>query len=128
MTLRLPGPFQIQAAIAALHSDEGSKDWKQIVLLYDSLIRIDRNPVIRLNRAVAMAEAGFVEPALNELALIQAELEDYQPFHAARADLLTKANQIDAALEAFDTAIKMADNDVDRAFLHNRKTVVLSSK
>ena len=127
MKLRSPGPFQIQAAIAALHSEEGTKDWQQIVLLYDSLIRIDGNPVIRLNRAVALAEAGFVEPALHELALIQPELADYQPFYAARADLLVKANQMEEAIVAFDAAIKMASNDVDRTFLQNRKATIQSS-
>jgi len=128
MAFRVPGPFQIQAAIAALHSHEGRKDWPQIVMLYDSLIRFDRNPVIRLNRAVALAEAGFVDPALEELGLIRVELEDYQPFHAARADLLLKANQMAEAMEAFKTAIKMATNDVDRTFLQNRKDAVLSLK
>ena len=127
MKFRSPGPFQIQAAIAALHSEEGTKDWQQIVLLYDSLIRIDGNPVIRLNRAVALAEAGFIEPALNELALIQPELADYQPFYAAMADLLVKANQIEEANVAFDTAIKMASNDVDRTFLQNRKAAIQAS-
>lgn len=128
MKFRSPGPFQIQAAIAALHSEEGTKDWTQIVLLYDALIRIDANPVIRLNRAVALAEMGSIEMALNELALIQPELSDYQPFHAARADLLVKANQIESALEAYDIAIKMASNDVDRGFLQNRKATIQSSK
>ena len=127
MTLRSPGPFQIQAAIAALHSAEGTKDWTQIVLLYDALSKIDGNPVIRLNRAVALAESGSIDLALHELTLIQPDLSDYQPFYAAKADLLVKANQIESALETFDVAIKMASNDVDRTFLQNRKTAIQAS-
>ena len=128
MQLRLTGPFQIQAAIASLHSDTGAKDWKQIVMLYDALIRTDSNPVIRLNRAVALAEAGFVEPALDELTFLQPELEDYQPFYAAKADLLAKADQTGAACEIYEIAIKMAANDADRAFLTRAKKRITASQ
>ncbi len=124
MARRAPGPYQIQAAIAALHSTAGAKDWRQIVMLYDSLLRFDGNPVIRLNRAVALAELGAGEAALQELALIEPDLAAYQPYHAAAADLLSKAGKRERALAAYDKAIAMAGNKADAAFLMGRKAVV----
>jgi RNA polymerase sigma factor (sigma-70 family) len=121
MTLRAPGPFQIQAAIAALHSQSGPRDWHQIVLLYDSLLRMDFNPVIRLNRAVALAELGHLESALTELSLLASPLAAYQPFHAANADLLSKAGRTSDALVAYDRAIVMAATPSDAAFLKSRR-------
>jgi RNA polymerase sigma factor (sigma-70 family) len=120
MAIRRPGPFQIQAAIAALHSQIGQRDWRQIVLLYDSLLRFDANPVIRLNRAVALAELGALEAALQEVEQLAEALGDYQPFHAAKADLLAKAGKRDAALAAYRQAIAMASNTADARFLAAR--------
>jgi RNA polymerase sigma factor (sigma-70 family) len=127
MAKRMPGPFQIQAAIAALHSQVGPRDWRQIVLLYDSLLRFDANPVIRLNRAVALAEFGAVGPALQEIDLLTETLADYQPFHAARADLLAKAGEREAALAAYQRAISMAANTADATFLAARRDHLVAS-
>jgi RNA polymerase sigma factor (sigma-70 family) len=126
MTKRAPGPFQIQAAIAALHSQIGSRDWRQIVLLYDSLLRFDANPVVRLNRTVALAELGAVATALQEIDLLADALADYQPFHAARADLLSKAGERNAALAAYARAISMASNTADAKFLAVRRDRLLA--
>ncbi len=122
---RSPGPYQIQAAIAALHCQIGEKDWHQIVLLYDSLLRFDANPVIQLNRAVALAECGALSPALAALEELAEPLMDYQPFHAARADLLAKAGQCDCAIAAYDRAISMALTAADALFLTNRRSALL---
>lgn len=87
-----PGPHQIKAAIAACHCEgEGDRsDWAQIALLYDSLMQFESTDVVRLNRAVAHAEAGALDAALAELMRIEPALQGYQPFHAAKAELLAR--------------------------------------
>jgi predicted RNA polymerase sigma factor len=117
MDMRAPGPFQIQAAITALHSQTGPCDWQQIKMLYDSLLRFDSNPVVRLNRAIAVAETGELHSALNEIASLSAHLDRYQPFHAARAELLARDGQIGAAASAYEQAIVMASTEADAVFL-----------
>jgi RNA polymerase sigma factor (sigma-70 family) len=126
MARRAPGAYQIQAAIAALHCQAGAKDWHQIVLLYDSLLRLDANPVIQLNRAVALAEWGALAPALEALASLAPVLADYQPFHAARADLLAKAGDREKAIAAYDQAIAMAMTTADATFLVNKRAALLA--
>ncbi|MGL4634890.1 MAG: RNA polymerase sigma factor [Beijerinckiaceae bacterium] len=126
MTKQAPGPYQIQAAIAALHCQEGKTDWHQIVLLYGSLLRFDANPVIQLNRAVALAEWGALPQALAELDKLAEPLLDYQPFHAARADLLAKAGEKEKAVAAYDQAIAMAMTKADTSFLINKRAVLLA--
>jgi RNA polymerase sigma-70 factor (ECF subfamily) len=118
-----PGPFQIKAAIAALHG-EPTADWPQIALLYARLHDFEPTPVVRLNHAVALAEAGHPALALSRLAALQPELAAYQPFHAARAELLARTGQIDAAREAYDTAIRLAASAADRAFLQARRSAL----
>jgi RNA polymerase sigma factor (sigma-70 family) len=127
MAARSPGPFQVQAAITALHSQSGPKDWHQIVLLYDSLLRFDGNPVIRLNRAVALAELGFPKEALGELIQLEPALHGYQPFHAAYADLLSKSGQKELAVHAYKKAIDMATNSADAAFLTQKRNALSAS-
>ncbi len=87
-----PGPFQIQAAIAAVHADAPTAtatDWSQIVALYDQLSRVRPDAVVALNRAIALAELDGPDAGLRAIAAIEAAAaDDYQPFHAARADLL----------------------------------------
>jgi RNA polymerase sigma factor (sigma-70 family) len=126
MAKRAPGAFQIQAAIAALHCQIGQRDWRQIVLLYDSLLRLDPNPVIRLNRAVALAELGQLEAALQEVGHLEEVLNDYQPFHAAKADLLAQAGRPAPALAAYEQAISMATNAADARFLTARRDQLIS--
>jgi RNA polymerase sigma factor (sigma-70 family) len=121
LVLTKPGPYQVQAAIAALHCQIGSKDWQQIALLYRTLAAMDSNPVIRLNFAVALAEAGGLEAALREIESVRGALDHYQPFHAALADLLRQAGRLGEADEAYQRAIAMAGNEADARFLEKAR-------
>ena len=115
-----PGPYQIQAAIHAVHSDArsaSSTDWGQILQLYDQLFAIAPSPIVALNRAVAVAEVDGVEAAL---ALIdRLDLDTYHLFHAIRADLLRRAGRADEAAAAFASAISRTGNARERDFLIN---------
>jgi RNA polymerase sigma-70 factor (ECF subfamily) len=114
----LPGPYQIQAAINAVHSDAptaADTDWRQIVRLYDQLLELTPNPVVALNRAVAVAE---VEGPGAALALVDAlELDSYYLFHAIRADLLVRLERKAEAAAAYERAIGLTTNAAERAFL-----------
>jgi RNA polymerase sigma-70 factor (ECF subfamily) len=120
-----PGPFQIQAAIAAVHADAptaDTTDWSQIVALYEQLFAIRANPVVALNRAVALSELYGAEVGLEVVASLDtAALEDYQPYHAARADLLSRTGHRDDALAAYDRAIELSANPTERAFLEAQR-------
>jgi RNA polymerase sigma-70 factor, ECF subfamily len=127
-----PGPFQIQAAIAAVHADAATAaatDWSQIVALYDQLHALRPHAVTALNRAVAVGEMRGAAAGLDALeALDTAPLEDYQPFHAARADLLARAGRHEAAVAAYDRAIELTANVTERQFLERqRESCVLAS-
>jgi RNA polymerase sigma-70 factor, ECF subfamily len=117
-----PGPYQIQAAINAVHSDAAAAadtDWRQIVQLYDQLLVLAPTPVAALNRAVAVAEVDGPEAALATLDNLR--LDGYYLFHAIRADLLRRLERdADAAL-AYDAAIALAGNSAERAFLRRRR-------
>jgi RNA polymerase sigma-70 factor (ECF subfamily) len=117
-----PGPFQIQAAIAAVHTDAptaADTDWPQIVALYEQLYTIQPNPVVALNRAVAV---GVLHgPAAGLDALADVHLDDYQPYHAVRADLLTRAERIQEAITAYDRAIELTSNPAERDFLNRQR-------
>lgn len=117
---RAPGPFQIKAAIAALHAADSAPDWPQIAALYGRLHDFEPTPVVALNHAVALAEAGQVAKALAQVQALEPELSAYQPFHAALADLLSRAGQAAAARSAYARAIAMATSPADRAFLQAR--------
>ena len=93
MARSTPGPYQIKAAIAACHVQGDAPDWPQIALLYASLLRMEPTPVVQLNRAVALAEAGQLDAALSILSALAGPLTDYQPFHAARAEYLARSGQ-----------------------------------
>lgn len=120
-----PGPFQIQAAIAAVHADAASAeatDWSQIVALYDQLLAVRPDPVVALNRAIAMAELHGPAVGLELVEALDAEaLADYQPFHAARADLLSRTGRRHDALAAYDRAIELTGNPAERAFLEAQR-------
>jgi RNA polymerase sigma-70 factor (ECF subfamily) len=120
-----PGPFQIQAAIAAVHADAATAeatDWAQIVALYDQLYALRPNQVIALNRAVALGELRGAAAGLDAIdALDVTLLEDYQPYHAARADLLARAGRRDAAVAAYDRAIELTANPIERRFLERQR-------
>jgi RNA polymerase sigma-70 factor (ECF subfamily) len=116
-----PGPYQIQAAIQAVHSDAATAqatDWRQIVMLYDQLLRITPGPVVALNRAVAVAEVDGPELAL---ALVdRIALEDFYLFHAIRADLLRRLGRGAEAARAYQAAIARTGNAAQRDFLEGR--------
>jgi len=113
------GPFQIKAAIAACQMVRPGPDWPQIALLYDRLLRFEPTPVVRLNRAVALMECGDMARAGGELTALAAELAQYQPFHAARAEWLARSGRRDEALAAFAQALTGA-GPADSAFLRAR--------
>ncbi len=120
-----PGPFQIQAAIAAVHADAttaSATDWSQIVALYDQLSAQRPNSVVAINRAVAIGELYGPHAALEAVAAIDpTQVDEYQPYHAARAGLLADAGRSDEALAAFDRAIELTSNGAERAFLERRR-------
>jgi len=120
-----PGPYQIQAAIAAVHSDArtaAATDWRQILALYDQLMAVAPTPVVALNRCVAVAEVHGPSAALDLIGGLG--LENYHLFHAARADLLRRLGRPDEAVAAYDAAITLAANDAERAFLVERRRQV----
>jgi RNA polymerase sigma-70 factor (ECF subfamily) len=123
-----PGPFQVQAAIAAVHADAPTAeatDWSQITALYDQLYSLRPHPVVALNRSVAVAELHGPAKGLAALAAIDAgTLDTYQPYHAARADLLARAGRRDEALGAYDRAIELTTNAVERAFLVRQRSAL----
>jgi RNA polymerase sigma-70 factor (ECF subfamily) len=118
LSLRLSGPYQVQAAIASLHADDET-DWAQIALLYSRLLDFTPSPVVELNRAVAVAFAhGFSEG----LALVESidGLEGYYLFHSTRADLLRRLGRGSDAASAYERAIELAPSEVERSFLRGR--------
>jgi RNA polymerase sigma-70 factor (ECF subfamily) len=123
-----PGPFQIQAAIAAVHADApsaGTTDWSQIIALYDQLYALRPHAVTALNRSVAVAELHGPDEGLAALARIDtATLDNYQPYHAARADLLARTGHRDEALAAYDRAIELTANAVERDFLMGQRAAL----
>jgi RNA polymerase sigma-70 factor (ECF subfamily) len=123
-----PGPFQVQAAIAAVHADAATAeatDWAQIVALYDLLYELRPNAVVALNRAVAIAELDGPGAGLAAVDAIDASLlDDYQPYHATRADLLARAGHRDAARAAYDRAIGLSTNVAEQRFLEAQRTAV----
>ena len=120
---RDPGPYQLQAAIAALHSvaksGEGT-DWLQIVALYEELAQLNRSPVIRLNQAVAIAMAQGFDAGLNAIGGVADQLDHYYLMHAARADLLRRLSRWDEARSAYTRAIELATNAVEIKYLESR--------
>jgi RNA polymerase sigma-70 factor, ECF subfamily len=111
------GPYVLQAALAALHTDE-HQDWPQIAALYGELASLTGSPVVELNRAVAIAEAGEVEAAL---ALVERlELDRYHYLHATRAELLRRLDRNDEARAAYDRALELVHSDAERRFLERR--------
>jgi RNA polymerase sigma-70 factor (ECF subfamily) len=114
-----PGPYQLQAAINAVHSDPPT-DWEQIVRLYDQLLGITSSPVVALNRAVAVAEIDGAEEALATVDRL--DLGGYYLFHAIRADLLRRLGRDQEAVAAYDAALALAGNAAEREFLTARRS------
>jgi RNA polymerase sigma-70 factor, ECF subfamily len=117
-----PGRYQILAAINAVHTDAGDTrgtDWSQVVALYDQLVRVDPSPIVRLNRAIAVAELDGPQVALAEVDGLP--LERYHAFHATRADLLRRLGRTEESRAAYDRAIGLADNTAETAYLTRRR-------
>lgn len=123
LTLREPGPYQVQAAISALHAQAKTADetdWFQIAELYGALAKHNPSVVVQVNRAVALAMAWGPEAGLERLEELQAQAEDYYPYHAARGDLLRRMNQRPAAADAYARALELCGNSAERAYLTRR--------
>ncbi|WP_405069408.1 RNA polymerase sigma factor [Kribbella sp. NBC_01510] len=116
-----PGPYQLQAAINAVHSDAATAadtDWRQILQLYDHLLTLDPTPVVALNRAVAVAEVHGPAAALT--AVDDLDLGSYYLFHAIRADLLTQLNRPAEARTSYAAALELTTNQAEQNFLRSR--------
>ncbi|HVX43092.1 MAG TPA: DUF6596 domain-containing protein [Mycobacteriales bacterium] len=119
-----PGRYQILAAINAVHTsapDARDTDWSQVVALYDQLARLDRSPIVALNRAIAVAELDGPVVALAAVEALGGELDGYHAFHATRADLLRRLGRSQEARAAYDRAIGLAGNTAEVAALTRRR-------
>ena len=125
LRMKKAGPYQIQAAISALHAQAARSedtDWTQIAALYGVLLKMTPSPVIELNRAVAiaMADGPLRGLALLDQPALGKTLRDYHLFHAARADLLRRAGRLDEARNAYTLALTLCQNERERTFLQHR--------
>ncbi len=123
------GPYQVQAAIAAVHAEADRPertDWPQIAALYAELARLTPSPVVELNRAVAVAMAEGLAAGLKLVERLGRDgaLDDYLPFHAARADLLRRLDRLDEARGAYGRALELASNAAQRGFFERRITEI----
>jgi RNA polymerase sigma-70 factor (ECF subfamily) len=127
-----PGPFQIQASIAAVHDDAATAeatDWAQIVALYDILHAQRPNAVVAMNRAIAISELRGPVEGLAAFGRIDADvLSGYQPYHATRADLLVRIGLLDDAIDAYDRAIELSTNQAERRFLEDRRADAITAR
>ncbi len=123
LALRDPGPYQVQAAISALHAQAPTAeatDWRQIAMLYETLARVKPSMVVEVNRAVAIGMAEGPEVGLKMLLQLEDQAENFYPYHAARADLLRRTDQREAAAEAYKRALDLCGNSAERAYLQRR--------
>jgi RNA polymerase sigma-70 factor (ECF subfamily) len=128
-TGRPPGRYQILAAINAVHTDARDPrdtDWSQVVALYDQLLRLDPSPIVRLNRAIAIAELDGPEVALAEVGSLP--LDGYHAWHATRADLLRRLGRTGQARTAYDRAIALSGNTAESAYLRRRRDQLPTSQ
>jgi RNA polymerase sigma-70 factor, ECF subfamily len=116
-SLGRPGPYQLQAAIAAAHVE--ARPWSEIAALYDRLVELDPSPVVRLNRAVAVALSGRIDEGLALVDDLEG-LGDYHLLHAARADLLRRLDRREEAIAAYRQALELTANDAERRYLEGR--------
>jgi RNA polymerase sigma-70 factor, ECF subfamily len=117
VSLRRPGPYQLQAAIAAAHAE--GRPWAEIVALYDRLSELDPSPIVRLNRAVAVALAGEVDEGLSLMDELEG-LEGYHLLHAARADLLRRLDRREEAAVSYRRALELTANEPETRYLERR--------
>jgi RNA polymerase sigma-70 factor (ECF subfamily) len=132
-----PGPYQVQAAISALHAEAPTAeatDWRQIAALYDTLAAMTPSMVVEVNRAVAVAMAAGTlggtprgaQAGLERLLRLERQADGYYPYHAARADLLRRTNQREAAADAYERALALCGNSAERAYLQRRLDEMLT--
>jgi RNA polymerase sigma-70 factor (ECF subfamily) len=118
-----PGPYALQAAIAACHAEAptyDATDWAQIVGLYDALLRLEPSPVVALNRAVALAELAGPDAALAAIDPLAAPLDRYHLFHAARGEMLSRVGRQVDAWAAIRRALALTENHAERRLLEER--------
>jgi RNA polymerase sigma-70 factor, ECF subfamily len=124
-----PGPYQVQAAISALHAEAPTAeatDWLQIAELYRTLATMTPSMVVEVNRAVAVAMAEGAQAGLEILLQLKDQADNFYPYHAARADLLRRTNQREAAADAYERAIALCGNSAERAYLQRRLDEMLN--
>ncbi|MCZ7375171.1 RNA polymerase sigma factor [Micromonospora sp. WMMC250] len=122
LRLNRPGPYQIQAAINAVHTDGAATDWRQVLALYDQLLVLTPTPVVALNRVVAVAEV--YGPAVALAALEEVRLPGYHRLPATRAELLTRLGRDAEARAAYDEALALVTNETERAHLRTRRAAL----
>ncbi len=130
LALLRPGPLQFKAAIGALHvqaPNHDATDWRQMLLLYSALLLHEPTDVVRLNRAVVVAQTGALQEALAETERLLPALDGYQPFHVARADVLRRSGDGEGARSAYDRAITLGGSDDQRRFLAKRRAELAST-
>jgi RNA polymerase sigma-70 factor (ECF subfamily) len=123
LRLKEPGPYQVQAAIAALHAQADTAndtDWKQIAKLYKTLFAWNPSPVVALNHAVAVAMSSGAEKGLQHIAMLAGSLDQYYLFHAARGDLLRRLERRAEAIDAYRRAAALTTNPIELDFLNRR--------
>ncbi|HEY0365595.1 MAG TPA: RNA polymerase sigma factor [Pyrinomonadaceae bacterium] len=133
LRLRCVGRYQLQAAIAAVHAEASTADktdWRQIVALYEELMRITSSPIVALNHAAAVAMGQGFERGLSliEAAGANGALQNYYLFHASRADLLRRLSRLDEATTAYETALSLTTNRVEQNYIRRRLVEIGSSE
>jgi RNA polymerase sigma-70 factor (ECF subfamily) len=129
LALNTPGPYQVQAAISALHAEAptaDATDWLQITALYDSLAQMTPSVVVEVNRAVAAAMAFGARLGLERLLKLGPQGDRFYPYHAACADLLRRTGQREAAAEAYERALVLCGNAAQRTYLQRRRDEMLN--
>jgi RNA polymerase sigma-70 factor (ECF subfamily) len=124
-----PGPYQVQAAISAMHAEAPTAeatDWRQIAALYSTLATMTPSVVVEVNRAVAMAMAWGAQVGLQMLLRLDNQADGFYPYHAARADLLRRTNQREAAADAYKQALALCGNSAERTYLQRRLDEMLN--
>jgi RNA polymerase sigma-70 factor (ECF subfamily) len=125
LRMRRVGSYQLQAAIAAVHAEAQTAvqtDWRQIVALYEELMRITSSPIVALNHAAAVAMGESLERGLNliDAAGANGALQNYYLFHASRADLLRRLKRFGEAARAYETALSLTTNRVEQNYIRGR--------
>jgi len=125
LRMRRVGSYQLQAAIAAVHAEAKTADetdWRQIVALYEELMRITSSPIVALNQAAAVAMAEGFEKGLALIDAVGANgaLQNYYLFHASRADLLRRLHRFDEAVAAYEIALSLTTNHVEQQYIRRR--------